>query len=293
MLPNTKQINYWTLGGMEGEVPIEEVLTRAAAMGYQGVELCFGSGAFGPGVTEKRCREIRAFARAQGLTIDSLASGVYWGQSLSAPRAAERKRAIRFTKEYLQAARWVGAGVALVIPGAVNVPFEPDFRPVPYPEAWKHATASLRTLLPTAKKLKVTMALENVWNWFLADPVAMKTFVDQFDSGRVGVYLDVANCALNGFAQDWIVMLKKRIKAVHVKNFTRRDAAGGLHGFGEDLLAGDVDFPAVVKALKAIKYKGPITAEMIPFCRLPELNLPDEALARQTSKKLDTILEMG
>jgi len=78
----------------------------------------------------------------------------------------------------------------------------------------------------------------------------------------------------------------ERIAAIHIKNFKRNDCAGGLHGFGDDLLDGDVNFDAVKKALKKIGHKGPLTAEMIPFSRLPNLVLPDIPLARDTAQKL-------
>ncbi len=282
---STLQINYWTIGGFEGKKPIAKALAEAKQMGYEGVELTFGAGEFPTNISEAKCRAIRKEARKLGVKIETLAAGVYWGQSLSDPRASVRRKAVNFTKKYLQVAKWVGAKVVLVIPGHVAVPWDSSQPVVPYARAWQLATQSLRQCLPTAKKLGVTIALENVWNWFLADPVAMKTFVDQFKSSRVGVYFDVGNCLINGYPEHWIEILGRRIKAVHVKNFSRDDCAGTLHGFGDDLLQGDVDFSAVKKALRKIKYTGPLTAEMIPFSRLPNLVLPDMKLARDTAKK--------
>lgn len=285
-MKNVKQINYWTLGGFENEKPIAQALEEAKEMGLEGVELTFGAGCFGPGISQEQCKSIKKKAGQLDLKIASLATGAYWGMPLGDPRATVRKKAVAFTKEYLQVARWMGVKVVLVVPGHVAVPWDASQKVVPYAEAWKLSTRSLRALLPTAKRLGVTMALENVWNWFLTDPVAMKTFVDQFKTKRVGVYFDMGNCAINGCPEHWIEILGRRIAAVHVKNFTREDCGGGLHGFGDDLEKGDVDFKAVIKALKKIKYAGPLTAEMIPFSRLPDLVLPDMDLAKDTAKKL-------
>jgi L-ribulose-5-phosphate 3-epimerase len=290
---NILQMNYWTVGGFEGKKPAAQALEEAAAMGLGGLELTFGSGELARGVTEGQCRAIRARAKQLNIRIESLATGYYWDRSLSSPEAAERREAIAFTKEYLRVAAWVGAKVVLVVPGAVAVPFNPARPVVPYAAAWKNATGSLRECLKEAAKQKVTIALENVWNWFLADPVAMKTFVDQFRSRRLGVYLDVGNCLINGYPEHWIEILGKRIAAVHFKNFSRQDCGGTLHGFGDDLLKGDVNWKAVLAALAKIKYRGPITAEMIPFSRLPDLVLPDMALARDTAAKLKQILAMA
>ena len=79
------------------------------------------------------------------------------------------------------------------------------------------------------------------------------------------------------------------MKGIHNKDFTETDYAGGLHGFGDDILSGEVDFSALKQALTSIGYNGPLTAEMIPFSRLPDLVLPDEQLAETTADKLLTL----
>lgn len=286
---NVLQINYNTIGGFEGEKTPEAAIDDAKALGFDGVELAFTGKHFGPGLTPARGREIKNYAARKGVHLATLCTGFYWGCSLSSPQAAIRRESIAYTKEYLRAAHAVGAKTVLVLPGVVNIPWEENFAQVAYQEAWKTATASLRRCLPLAKELGVNIGLENVWNWFLADPYAMRLFVDQFKSSRLGVYFDAGNVLLNGRAQDWVHILGRRIKAVHVKNFTRQDAGGGLHGFGDDLLAGDLDWEALKGALRAINYRGPITAEMLPFCRLPDMVLPDMELARDTAQKLCTI----
>jgi hexulose-6-phosphate isomerase len=285
-MKNTLQINYWTIGGFEGKTPIEDALKEVKDMGLDGIELTFGAGEFSPGISKERCKEIRRYAESLGVKIETCATGTYWGLSLASPSTSTRKKAIAFTKEYLQVASWVGAKVCLVIPGAVFVAWDETQPVIPYAKVWELATASIKSLLPVAKKAGVVMGIENVWNGFLADPVAMRIFIDQFKSRYVGAYFDVANCAINGFPEHWIEILNKRIAAIHIKNFKRNDCAGGLHGFGDDLLDGDVNFDAVKKALKKIGYKGPLTAEMIPFSRLPNLVLPDIPLARDTAQKL-------
>lgn len=135
----------------------------------------------------------------------------------------------------------------------------------------------------------MTIALENVWNKFLLGPIEFKMFVDQFSSPSLGCYFDVGNVVLTGYPQHWIEILGTRIAAVHIKNFQRNDCGGGLHGFGDDLLQGDVDFSQVKAALTKIDYSGPITAEMLPFSRLPTMVLPDMELARDTAVKMKQV----
>ncbi len=284
-----KSICYWTIGGFEGEKPVRQAMEEAKNLGFDAIELAFGGGELSENVKEQSCRQMKKDAKEIGIQISSLCTGYYWGTSLASTKKSERDKAIAFTKKYLQVGKWLGVNAVLVIPGAVDVGWDPSVKVTPYADVWKNATASLKKCLPTAKKLKVAIAIENVWNKFLTGPYEMKMFIDQFKSSYVGSYFDVGNVMINGYPEHWIEILGKRIKRVHVKNFNREDAGGMLHGFGDNLLKGDVDWNAVTKAFKKIGYKGYVTAEMIPFSRLPNLVLPDMKMARQTAKAMTKI----
>ena len=284
-----KALNYWVYGGFTGEKTAYEFIDFAVKNELDGVELTVCD-CLDPDISEEECRKIAAYAAEKKIGIRTLASGFYWGCSLSADDEAERARAVEFGKKYLQIANWIGAETILVIPGATRVAWEPDRPVVSYKNAWMNATESIAALLPTAEKLNVNIALENVWNRFLLSPMEWKFFLGQFDSEKIGIYFDVANCCIYGRPQDYIEILgKKYIKAIHIKNFSETDCAGGLHGFGDDILVGEVDFAVLKTALEKIGYTGPLTAEMIPFCRLPDMVLPDEALAKTTVEKLKSI----
>lgn len=288
-MKNVLQITYWTVGGFEGQTPIRQALESAKACGFDGLELAFGAGLLNVDTTRDTCRQIRQDAEELGMSLATLISGNYWGCSLSSPDAEQRKAAVKFTRKYIEVAHWLGVPTILVIPGVVDVGWDPSVPVTPYRQVWDTAAKSLSKLLPYAVDHGVTLALENVWNKFLLGPVEFCAFIDQFSSPNIGSYFDVGNVVITGYPQHWIEILGSRIAAVHVKNFKREDAGGLLHGFGDDLLQGDVDFDAVKTALKKVKYKGPITAEMLPFCRLPNLVLPDLELARDTATKMQQI----
>ena len=72
---------------------------------------------------------------------------------------------------------------------------------------------------------------------------------------------DGVNVVYAGYPEQWIRILGKRIKKVHFKDFRRNP--GGLNSF-VDILAGDVDWPAVMQAFEDIGYDGWATGEMIP-----------------------------
>ncbi len=280
-----KAINAWVLAGFGGERTPYDVISDAAEFGLDGAELTVGD-CVSIDTTAEECAKIRAFAAEKNIGLRSVATGFFWGCSLGSPAETERLEAIEFAKKYLQIAAWLGAESALLIPGAVDVAWD-DSRPVvPYMDCWRQATKSLHELLPLAEQLDVNICLENVWNKFLYSPMEMKQFIEQFASTRLGCYLDVGNCMLNGYPQDWIEVLGNKIKAVHFKNWQAEDSGGGLHGFGDDLLQGEVDFAKVLDALKKIDYHGPVTVEMIPFSRLPDLVMPDLVLAKLTAEKM-------
>ncbi|MBQ4329733.1 MAG: sugar phosphate isomerase/epimerase [Lentisphaeria bacterium] len=283
-----KALNYWVFGGFTGEKTAYEFIDFAVENKLDGVELTVCD-CLNPEITEEECKKIADYAKSKNIGIRTLASGFFWGCSLSADDEAERQQAIAFGKKYIQIANWIGAETILVIPGATRVAWEPDRPVVSYKNAWANATASLKELLPVAEKLNVNLALENVWNRFLLSPMEWKFFLDQFNSEKIGIYFDIANCCIYGRPQDYVEILGSYVKAVHVKNFEETDCAGGLHGFGDDICKGEVDFDALKKALTAINYTGPLTAEMIPFSRLPDLVLPDQALAEVTAAKLNSL----
>lgn len=279
-------INYWVLGGFDGKKGPDAAISDAAAWGLDGVELTVGD-CLPVDITKEECERIRSVADRAGVGLRTLASGFYWGCSLGSPDASEREEARAFTRNYLQIASWIGAESILVVPGAVDVAWDPGRPVVPYQQVWDYASDSLKELLPLAEELGVTIALENVWNKFLLSPVEMKAFVDQFGSGRIGVYFDTGNCLVNGYPEHWIDILGTRIKAIHVKNYLRDNAGGTLAGFGDDLQQGDLNVGAVLEAVKRNGLENlTFTAEMIPFSRLPEMVLPDAVLAEDTSRKL-------
>ena len=278
-------LNAWIYCGFAGEKKPREFIDWAAEKGLDGVELTVGD-CLSVDTTEAEAKELAAYAKAKGVGLRSFATGAGWGKWLCADDPAERAEAIEFVKKYLQLAAWMGVETVLVVPGATRVAWDASHAEVSYLNAWKNATASIRELVPVAEELGVNLALENVWNRFLISPMEWKLFLDQFSSKRVGIYFDAANCCLNCRPQDFPEILGSYIKAVHLKNFEESDCAGGLHGFGDDLFKGVVDFKALFAALDKINYAGPCTVEMIPFSRLPDMTMPDAALAEKMVEQI-------
>ena len=256
--------NYWIFeGGLDGTLPIADAMKQAAQLGFDGIELCIASqGVLTQKTTQAECETFCAEAKKNGLEISGVASGESWGRSPTSNDLEVRQSIIDFTKKALQITKWLGTDAYLFVPGAVDVFFLPDGEVVPYDVCYQRATDSIFQIAPTAEKLGVSIAVENVWNKFLLSPLEMRSFIDQFHSRNVGAYFDVGNVLLTGYPEQWIRILGSRIKRIHIKDFKR--SIGTIDGF-VDLLEGDVDFEAVKKALAEIGYDGFVTAEMLPF----------------------------
>ena len=147
---------------------------------------------------------------------------------------------------------------------------------------FERSKEGLAKVIPLAEELGIRLGIENVWNKFLLSPMEMAQFIDSFDSPAIGAYVDVANMLPYGYPEQWLRILGKRVAGIHFKDFRR--AVGTIEGF-VDLLEGDVEWPAVMSAIEAINYDGPLVAEMIPLYKYyPEVRLAN------TSRAMDAIL---
>ena len=253
-----KSINIWSFVGKTNR----EAMKIAKDAGFEGIELALGTeGEITMTSSDEELLSLKAYAEELGIAIPSLSSGLVWADSLSADDPAERERAFQMVKRLLYCAKVLGAETVLVIPGSVSVEFVPEWPVVPYDVVYQRALEAIKKLAPIAEEYGVQIGLENVWNKFLLSPMEMRNFIDEVGSDYVGAYFDVGNVVYSGYPEHWINILGKRIFKVHFKDFRRNP--GGLNAF-VDLLSGDVNWPAVMQAFKAIGYEGWAAGEMIP-----------------------------
>jgi hexulose-6-phosphate isomerase len=193
---------------------------------------------------------------ATGLEIPSVCCDTHWRKPLSDPDPAVRQTGIEGLQQALRDAKRYGASSVLFVPAVVN-------KQVSYADAYERSQDGIRKALPLAEDLGVKIALENVWNHFLLSPLEAAYYVDAFNSPWVGWHFDCGNIVNYGWPEQWIRTLNKRILKVHIKEFSRkkRDDLGLWKGFDVELLKGDNDWPAIMKALDEIGYQGWIIAE--------------------------------
>ena len=115
-------------------------------------------------------------------------------------------------------------------------------------------------------------------------PEELAAFVDSFRSPNVRVHFDTGNAMPFQFPEHWIPVLGKRIKNVHLKEWSKEGTDFTIEGF-RPLLDGSTDWPAVMDAFEAAGYGGYVTFEYFrPYPHYPE------ALVCQTSDAMNRIL---
>jgi L-ribulose-5-phosphate 3-epimerase len=281
-----KAISIWSF---PFDWPLERKLAVAREAGFAGFEIDLtDAGPVGMTTSAEDLRAVRRTVEAAGLQLSGLATGLYWGANAASADAAVRQRAEAILRRQIECAQHLGIDAILVVPGAVGVDFVPGAEVVPYETAYRRANEFIKAALPAAQKSGVTLCVENVWNKFLLSPIEMRWFLDELRHESVGSYFDVGNALLVGYPEDWIGTLGKRIRRVHFKDFRRN--VGTIDGFC-DLLSGDVNWPAVMQALRKTGYNGWVAGEMIP--PVPFYKHCPEVLIHNTSRAMDAIFALG
>jgi hexulose-6-phosphate isomerase len=281
-----KGINYWSFpGGLEGKKDFSAAVKDAKDLGFQGIEVClFTDGPLSIEMGDADVAKLRKTLDAAGIEAASVTCGALWENQLTSSDPKKREMGKHIVTRCLEVASKLGATGILVVPGSVETFFMPDAEIVRYDVALQRVEEAVKALAPVAEKNKVAIGIENVWNKLFMSPVEARDFVDKIGSEYVGWFFDVGNILALGFPEQWITILGKRIKKVHLKDY--RKAVGTINGF-VDLLEGDVNWPAVMKALKAVGYNDYLIAEMIPgYAFAPETRLANTSLA------MDKILAM-
>ena len=249
------------LGVLPGDMELEERLALAKRVGFDAVE---------PNTMTKKAevRKLKKAAANAGIEIASVMNSAHWKFPLSSAEKSVVAKSIKGMETSLQNAHDLGTDCVLLVPAVVN-------EQTTYEDAWKRSRAAIRKLIPTARKLGVTIAVENVWNKFLLSPVEFKDYVDSFKSPWLKAYFDVGNILLYGYPQHWIRTLRKRIARIHLKDFDVSTKSF------VPLREGSIDWPAVRQALADVRYNGYLTAEV---------RGGDESVLRSISEAIDKII---
>ncbi len=266
-LPITRAVEYSML---PPELSTEDRFQLARDCGFEAVECPTTPDA------DEAGRMKRAASRA-GLRIHSVMNMDHWRYPLSSSDPNVVEKSLAGARTSIRNAHLWEADTVLIVPGVVDAHNS-------YADVYTRSQESIRKLLPLAEELRVTIAVEEVWNKFLLSPLEFARYVDGFASPRLRAYFDVGNVVLYGYPEDWIRTLGKRIAKLHIKDFSFHEdpATHNRVAAWMPLLEGDINWAAVHDALHEINYKGTATVELPPGDRayLTDVNARFERILR-------------
>ncbi len=260
-------------GGIGGKGTVLDKFKMAKDAGLDGIQMDSGMNQ----------TDVLKARDATGVLVPSVCDSVHWGKPLSDPDPAVRAAGLEGLNQSLRDAKAYGATAVLLVPGVVN-------EKIGYADAWERSQAEIRKAIPLAEDLGMQIAFENVWNNFILSPMEARYYVDSFNSQAVGWWFDIGNVGRYGWADQWIRILDKRAQNLHFKEFSKKkmEKEGLWAGFNADYLDGDNDWPAIMKALDDVGYKGWAIAE--PAYTPP--GVEPAARLHQIAEKLDRILAL-
>jgi len=257
------KVGFSLVLGSPGDV--EDMLLKIRDAGFDGFEptLLATDGLPNLADPERSAETLRAMADRAGLEVPSLRGGPAFWPTFAAADAAIRRTALDIARKAMRAVKILGGDVLLIVPGRLS-----DSRD--YEQAVNRATDSAKRVAELAEKSGVRVGVENVENRLFLSPLEMRDLIDAVNSPMLGAYYDVGNTMwlAQGYSEDWIRILGKRIIRVHFK-----DGLEGKHS--TYLLQGDVNWPAVASALRAIEYESYVCVELPPYKFLPERMLQE------------------
>jgi len=218
----------------------------AAALGYEGVELAIRD----PQAVDGPALE--AQLRALGLGVPALGTGQAYlrdGLSLAHPDEGIRARAIERVEAHIRLAASLGAAV---IVGLLRGRAGGDRA-----AADARLDGALRRLLPLAERMAVPVLLEPINRYetdYLVTVDEVLAVIDRHGSPLLGVLADTFHMNIEEASLE--ASLRRagaRLRHVHVAD-SNRQAPGWGH----------LDFAAVLRALRDIRYAGYLSAEILP-----------------------------
>ncbi len=239
--PEDKPKKSLIYGMVKAGGTVEEKFDIVKKAGFDGIEV---PPMFNPDDQAK----FKAASDKVGLPIHSVIYGGWGNNLLSQADPEKRAAAVENLKKGLQCAKALGATNLLLVPAVVDAKTR-------YVEAYERSVEGIKKALPTAEDCQVVIAVEEVWNNFLLSPLEMARFIDDFQSPWVKTYFDVGNIVKNGWPEDWIRTLGKRINRVHLKDYQKKT------GKFVKLWEGDVNWKEVRKALQEVGFANYMSAE--------------------------------
>lgn len=243
--------SYWHFRGER--VPIEKVITEAARLGFDGVEILHRQMT---GESTAYLNKLKRLAFASGLDLILLSIH----QDFVSPDEADRKKAVDHTRHCIDLASQLGIPCIRINSGRWGtIPSFDDLMKAggnepPLPgytdeDAFGWCRQSIEQCLPHAERAGVVMALENHWG-FTTRPENVIRLYKAIDSPWLGINMDTGNYVGDPYPQ--MELLAPFATIVQAKTY---------YGGGEWYTL-DLDYARVARILRHAGFGGYVSLEM-------------------------------
>jgi len=255
--------------------PLDEVIKRLSAIGYDGIEIGAASPHAWPKYMDKRRREeITNLLGEQGIQVSSICPALGGGPGLNptSPIEVERKASVGYYKDCIDLAADLGGKIVIWVGGWMVYGTSKD-------QAWEWGKKALIECAKYADDKGVVLAVEPT----SADSDVIETADDALklmrESGLVNVKVMFDTCHAwyrNEPVADYVKKMGKDLAHIHIEDADRLPPGQG-----------GKEFRPLLKALKEIGFNGFLTLEAGLFSRSSD---PD-AIALQGYEYLKCLLK--
>lgn len=244
--------NTWVYGSFPvwlPSYPLDEVIRRLAAIGYDGIEIgCAAPHAWPAYLSKPRRNELRNLLNNEGIAVSSLlpAPGGGPGFNPASPLIEERRYTVSHYKEVIDLAVDLGAPLVLYIAGW-------QIFGTTRQQAWDYSVECLTEIVAHAKERNVVVAVEPT----PADSNLVETADDALEMMRA-----VGGANVKVMFDTFHALYRSEVPADYVRTMGK-DLAH-VHFADADRMApqdGRIDYQSVMRELKTVGYTGYVTME--------------------------------
>jgi fructoselysine 3-epimerase len=255
--------------------PLDNVIRRLAALGYDGIEIGAASPHAWPPYLDKQARaDLLSLLRGEGISVSTLVPGIGGGPGLNpaSPCELERDAACRHYTELIELASDLEAPAVIFCAGWI-------VNGTTRASGWGWSVDLLRRCAAAAERAGVMLAVEATPTY--ADVVEsvddVLRILEEVDSPAVGAMFDTYHALYREEPPaDWIRRLADNLIHVHIADSDRLPPGDG-----------SIDFELVVDACRDIGYDGWLAMEVSFGLRSPD---PDTS-ARRSIQYMRRLLE--
>ena len=244
--------SFWQFNGPKEDTPIEMCIDKAAAMGFDGIELLLVQM---PSEENSYLQKLKMQAYHAGLDL----MGFSTHQGFVYPEKEKRDENIAKTIHQIELAYALGIPTMRLNTGRwgtsksfndlmANKGIEPTLEGYTDEDGFKWVIDAIAECIPTAEKCGVVLGLENHWGLGLTAK-GVKRIVDAIDSPWLQMTLDTGNFLEN--REEQLKLMAPQTFLIQAKTY---------YGGGK-WYSLDIDYPAIGQMMREVGYKGWISLE--------------------------------